>query len=274
MLAATFSMSHLKGGVMKKIALLLSALAFGTSTAIAADLPVKAPPVPFVPDFSWTGVYVGANFGGMWTSQSAFWPNRSPQTLIGNFGHDGSFGVGGLHAGAQYQWTNNWVLGVDFSWFSGFDDTQVTGAPNTGCPNPTFNCSAGLESVVTVGPRLGYAFRDFLFYGTAGYASGEINTSALSVRGIQDDFSKRRDGWFAGAGVDYAVWKGRQTAIIIGLEYKHVDLGTATMISPSDGVAFCSFNCRTIRTSADVVQARFSLKFDPITPLGPVVAKY
>ena len=63
-------------------------------------------------------------------------------------------------------------------------------------------------------------------------------------------------------------------AVIIGLEYKHVDLGTATMISPAGGLAGCAGNCRLIRTSADVVQARFSLKFDPITPLGPVVAKY
>ena len=49
---------------MKKIALLISAFAFGTSAAMAADLPVKAPPMPFIPEFSWTGVYVGANFGG------------------------------------------------------------------------------------------------------------------------------------------------------------------------------------------------------------------
>ena len=186
----------------------------------------------------------------------------------------GSFGVGGLHAGAQYQWANNWVLGVDFSWFSGFDDTQVNGSPNAGCPNPTFTCAAGMSSVVTVGPRVGYAFRDFLFYGTGGWASGEINTSALSVRGFQDNFNQRRDGWFAGTGVDWAVWKGRQTAVVIGLEYKHIDLGTTTMISPFDGAAGCATDCRLIKTSADVVQARFSLKFDPITPLGPVVAKY
>ena len=263
------------GGAMKKIVLLLSALAFGTTAAIAADLPVKAPPMPFVPEFSWTGVYVGANFGGMWTSQSAFWPNRSPQSLVGNFSHDGSFGVGGLHGGAQYQWGNNWVLGVDFAWFAGFNDTQVTGSPNPGCPNPAAICQAGVTSVFTVGPRVGYAFRDFLFYGTGGWASGEINTRGFFpvAGGNFDGFSNRRDGWFAGAGVDYAVWKGRQTAVIIGLDYKHVDLGTATMISPADG-GFCAINCRTIRTSMDVVQARFSLKWDPITPLGPVVAKY
>lgn len=262
----------LGGHVMKKIALLLSALAFGiTTTAMAADLPVKAPPVPFVPEFSWSGVWVGANFGGEWTSQKAFWPNG---TGILNFKHDGSTGVGGLHTGAQYQFGNNWVLGGEVAWFSSFTDSQVIGTPNTGCPNVVFSCSAGLESVVTIGPRLGYAWHDVLFYGTAGWANGEINTRSTSLRGVFDGFSKRQDGWFAGAGVDWAVWKGRQTAIIIGLEYKHIDLGTATMISPADGVSFCSIDCRTIRTSADVVQAKFSLKFDPITPLAPVVAKY
>jgi opacity protein-like surface antigen len=125
---------------------------------------------------------------------------------------------------------------------------------------------------------VGYAWRDVFFYGQGGYASGEINTSSFVRVGpalLQfDNFSKRHDGWFAGAGVDWAVWKGRQTAIVIGLDYKHVDLGTTTMISPGDGVAFCSVDCRSIKTSADVVQARFSLKFDPITPLTPVVAKY
>ncbi|HET7886398.1 MAG TPA: outer membrane beta-barrel protein [Bradyrhizobium sp.] len=256
---------------MQKIALLLSVVAFGTTSAMAADLPVKAPPPVFLPEYSWTGVYVGANFGGAWTSQSAFWPNGFG-TL--NFNHDGSFGVGGLHAGAQYQWANNWVLGLDISWFSGFKDTQVVGTPNAGCPNPADFCAAGLASVVTVGPRLGYAFRDFLVYGTAGYASGEINVSAVTPGGVFDDFSKRKGGWFAGAGVDYAAWKGRQTAIIVGLEYKHIDLGTASMNSPADGVPFCAGDCRLVKTSADVVQARFSLKWDPITPLGPVVAKY
>jgi outer membrane immunogenic protein len=256
---------------MKKIALLLSVLAFGTGTAIAADLPVKAPPPPFIPEFSWTGVWVGANFGGEWTSQKAFWPNSGG---IVNFNHDGSQGVGGLHAGAQYQFGNNWVLGGELAWFSSFNDSQVTGTPNAGCPNPALTCAAGVESVFTVGPRVGYAWHDVLFYGQGGYASGEINTSALARAGFFDNFSRRHDGWFAGAGLDWAVWKGRQTAIIIGLDYKHVDLGTATMISPGDGVSFCALDCRTIRTSMDVVQAKFSIKFDPITPLAPVVAKY
>jgi outer membrane immunogenic protein len=256
---------------MRKIALLLSVLAFGTSSAIAADLPVKAPPPPFIPEFSWTGVYVGADFGGEWSSQKAFWPNSGG---IVNFNHNGSQGVGGLNAGAQYQFSNNWVLGGELAWFSTFNDSQVTGTPNAGCPNPALTCAAGVESVFTVGPRVGYAWHDLLFYGQGGYASGEINTSALSTRGFFDNFSKRHDGWFAGAGADWAVWKGRQTAIVVGLDYKHVDLGTATMISPGDGVSFCALNCRTIKTSMDVVQAKFSIKWDPITPLGPVVAKY
>lgn len=261
---------------MRKLAFALSVLALGTTAAAAADLPVKAPPMLVAPEYSWTGVYVGSNFGGMWTSQDAFWPHRSPQTLVGNFNHDGSTGIGGLHAGAQYQWANNFVLGGELAWFSSFDGMQVTGSPNTGCPALVFGftCQAGVTSIFTVGPRVGYAFHDFLFYGTGGYANGEINTRSFSTLGVFDSFSQRHDGWFAGAGVEYAAWRGRQTAIIVGLEYQHIDLGTATMISPADAVSFCSFDCRTIKTSADIVRARFSLKFDPITPLTPVVAKY
>jgi outer membrane immunogenic protein len=258
---------------MRTLVFALSALAFGTVAASAADLPVKAPPpVVVVPDFSWTGLWVGADFGGEWNSQKAFWPNS---VGIVNFNHSSSQGVGGLHFGGQYQWSNNFVLGGEVAWFSSFNDTMVAGTPLSGCPNAAFTCQAGVESVVTIGPRLGYAWRDVLFYGMGGWASGEIDTRVFSNNVQQDNFSRRHDGWFAGAGIDWAAWKGRQTAIIIGLEYKHVDLGTATMISPVDGFSTCiGVNCRTIRTSMDVVQAKFSIKFDPITPLAPVVARY
>src|ERR1700760_2616336 len=99
---------------MRTLVFALSALAFGTVAASAADLPVKAPPPVFVPEFSWTGIYVGANFGGEWISQKAFWPN-SVGTV--NFNHSSSQGVGGLHFGGQYQWSNNFVLGGEVAWF-------------------------------------------------------------------------------------------------------------------------------------------------------------
>jgi opacity protein-like surface antigen len=36
-------------------------------TARAADMPVKAAPVP-LPPYNWSGFYLGANLGGAWTS--------------------------------------------------------------------------------------------------------------------------------------------------------------------------------------------------------------
>ena len=48
-------------------ALGLSVLATSLATsALAADLPVKAPPVPAVQAVSWTGLYVGGHAGYAW----------------------------------------------------------------------------------------------------------------------------------------------------------------------------------------------------------------
>ena len=51
---------------------LVAALAVGACIpAHAADMPVKAPPSPIAaPPYDWSGLYVGGNFGGAWTSGS------------------------------------------------------------------------------------------------------------------------------------------------------------------------------------------------------------
>src|ERR1700710_1056862 len=59
---------------MKKLAIAAvagSALLTGIVTASAADMAVKAAPIPMAPAvFSWTGFYIGANVGGAWTPNS------------------------------------------------------------------------------------------------------------------------------------------------------------------------------------------------------------
>src|SRR3954463_4245595 len=56
---------------MKKLAIAAvagSALLTSIVTANAADMAVKAAPIPMAPAvFSWTGFYIGANVGGAWT---------------------------------------------------------------------------------------------------------------------------------------------------------------------------------------------------------------
>ena len=64
--------------------------------AIAADMPIKAPPPPPVAYYDWSGAYIGFNAGGIWNET-----NRN--FLVGgavnpNFSTNDSDGVLGFHA--------------------------------------------------------------------------------------------------------------------------------------------------------------------------------
>src|SRR3977135_1691979 len=108
------TVSSTEEGCMKKFLLAGAAvLAFG-ATAAAADLgarPVyKAAPVAVTPVFSWTGFYIGGNFGGLWSRKEFASPGVT-------FTNDPSGVLGGVQGGFDWQ-TGMWVFGVqgDFDW--------------------------------------------------------------------------------------------------------------------------------------------------------------
>src|SRR5436190_732135 len=132
--------------------------------AMAADMPVKAPPVVI---YDWSGAYVGVDFG---------W---------GRSRYDAQFFVPGLptfpftrssdqwlvsgHIGGQVQWS--WlVLGVE-----GGAAAFVGHQEAIACPSVIVGCAASavvrgrLSEVWTAGGRLGVAFNQWMVYGTAGY---------------------------------------------------------------------------------------------------------
>src|SRR5215470_4509788 len=114
---------------MKKLVVAALASAALIAPAVAADLaprPVyKAPPPPPPPVWSWTGFYIGSNFG--WIG--------STENTITNTGTDGGLGglgtylgvggipgsvdakhsnfIGGGQIGYNWQWTPNWVVGLE-----------------------------------------------------------------------------------------------------------------------------------------------------------------
>src|SRR5215472_14356534 len=95
--------------------LLLSAVAtliLAPAAASAADLrmPVKAPPAPMPPPFSWTGFYIGGNLGGAW------FRNDVTDTFGLNFDNGNNNGVfiGGGQVGFNYQVGN--YAGGNFVW--------------------------------------------------------------------------------------------------------------------------------------------------------------
>src|SRR5262245_47560881 len=65
---------------MKKL-LLANLAGFAISVTVAAhaaDMPTKALPAPIsVPPYNWSGFYIGANFGGAWTSGSLAIPDNN-----------------------------------------------------------------------------------------------------------------------------------------------------------------------------------------------------
>lgn len=56
---------------MKKFLLASVALAAIAGPAMAADMPIKAPPPPPVVYYDWTGAYIGFNAGSTWSHWSA-----------------------------------------------------------------------------------------------------------------------------------------------------------------------------------------------------------
>jgi outer membrane immunogenic protein len=43
--------------------------------AIAADMPVKAPPIRVDLPYNWSGFYIGGGVGGAWTEANRFMPD-------------------------------------------------------------------------------------------------------------------------------------------------------------------------------------------------------
>src|SRR5690242_11167254 len=89
---------------MRKRMLVLAAAVLGltASSAFAADLGVRAPPVTPAPvATTWTGFYAGLNAGGGWANVSS-----------DNVSSDLSGFVGGGQLG--YNWeSGNWLLGIE-----------------------------------------------------------------------------------------------------------------------------------------------------------------
>ncbi len=208
---------------MKRILLATVAVAALSAPAAAADLavkyPVKAIPAPV---FSWTGFYIGANFGfgGGQTEITQFAPFNP---LSGSIDLNSSgFFVGG-QIGYNYQLANNVVVGLeaDLQW----SDIEAKYQENPLSGTTAFNdrASVKLDYFGTVRARLGYAYDRFLPYITGGAAYGKTKFSTNIWNGISDE-SSTRWGWTVGAGAEYAItnnWTFKA-------EYLYVDLGEAS----------------------------------------------
>ena len=86
-------------------------IAFG-QVSTAADIPAKAlrPAITSLPVNNWTGLYVGANVGGAWsTTDWTFFNGATFEPISQN----ASSWVAGGQIGYLYQFNPRWVAGLD-----------------------------------------------------------------------------------------------------------------------------------------------------------------
>jgi outer membrane immunogenic protein len=220
------------------------------SSALAADMPVKAPPpvAPAAYYHSWSGFYVGAHVGYGWghfgfrdpyvkLDQPIFF---LPGLFVGvplERDFKGSGFLGGLQAGVNAQF-GSIVVGVegDASWMDIDGEFRST----SGIPQlltTSEGVSANLKWLATLRGRVGVALDRFLVYGTGGVAFGGVdaagditvtlsNPGALALPSpatLSLAASERRThiGWTAGGGVEGMITSN----ISAKLEYLYADLG-------------------------------------------------
>ncbi|WP_314953929.1 outer membrane protein [Bradyrhizobium cosmicum] len=273
---------------MKRLFLATSALIVAGS-AQAADLGArpytKAPVVAAVP-FSWTGCYVGGHVGGGW-SRTGFtdpaiatgvpgFPVTTTGALPGDrIGVNGDGVVGGVQAGCDYQFSNNWVIGIAGD-FAGTDIHGVANDPFFGgkSGNPA-TLSSRTDWVASVTGRVGYTWDRFLVYGKGGVGFAHDRYSLdnfITVGGFfcgppfiacNATTSTDRVGWTAGAGVEWA-FAPNWSALV---EYNHYgfDSKRVGFVNPAGSTALID-----IRQDIDIVKVGINYRFGG----SAVVAKY
>ena len=226
-------------------------------SALAADLPVKAPPLPGCPGCNWNGFYVGVNLGG------SIGHDRSQDSIslnpTGNFGGALAPGVanpisstvysqspqgwlGGGQAGFNWQ-TGHIVLGAegDWDWARQRDNLQI----NNYIASGSFVAPAAygysdeekINWLATVRGRVGWASGYTLAYVTGGVAFGGVESNytfqslgnlVFATAPAAASFSTTKTGWVIGSGVETSLgWMGANHWSA-KLEYLYVDLGTVS----------------------------------------------
>jgi outer membrane immunogenic protein len=188
---------------------------FAPLSVLAADLPPRAAPAPYVPAayaptiYNWTGFYIGGHAGGGFADSS--WSD--PFTGASNsFSKSGFLGGGQVGANVQF---NALVLGAegDFSW------TNLKGSGTDSIGN-AINTNTDWTSTIT--GRVGVAFDRLLVYGKGGVAFAHDQSSLTDLAGNTANTTLTRTGWTAGGGLEYALdnhWSAK-------VEYDYLGFGS------------------------------------------------
>jgi outer membrane immunogenic protein len=244
-----------------------SNVAFSNIAAQAADIPrpvYKAPVA--VPMYNWSGLYVGGQAG--WAFSDSTWDtNATNNAVFVTENHKENSWIAGGQLGLRWQFSNNWVIGVEGMW-SGVDLNTNEVSPTlaaTGSPN-RFR-GTDISSIYSVTGQLGYAWDRFMIYGKGGWAGGEVDRSTLNANnGVFSAISQNASGWTAGGGAEWAFGNGWSVAV----EYAYYDLNAGSVEAvQSNGN---QFTYGDIDSQIHTIVGRLNYTFN--WSKAPVVAKY
>jgi outer membrane immunogenic protein len=242
--------------------------------ALAADMPVKAPPIAPVPYYNWSGCHIGAHVGTGW-GRKEFTDYTEPNfPRAFRFAPPGevirvnvSGAIGGGQAGCDFQFAPNWVVGagVDFSF------ADIKGA----AVDPFFdykNLRARTHWLATATGRLGFAMDRTMIYAKGGAAWArdryDINAASIFLPGVFPDAhttaAETRSGWTVGFGIERAIWDNWS----IKLEFDHYEFGTRRVVLFDPNYDPTQAD---IRQRIDAVKIGVNYRFGAS---GPVSARY
>jgi len=216
----------IRGHAMKRILFGIAAItAIIATPALAADMPLKAPPMPPAV-WNWTGFYVGVDGGYGWNRSTGDNTDINPAGVVFGPGAGGPTGTavsprGGLVGGeAGYNWQHGtFLFGVetDLQW----SHIQQANTVNAPCCEPALASPAGtdlwsvnanLDWFGTTRGRIGFLPDPrLLLYVTGGAIYGEAKltgnwfASATPTFSYPSAASSTRAGGVVGAGVEYAL---------------------------------------------------------------------
>jgi high affinity Mn2+ porin len=218
---------------------LLAGIGFGLlaldGPAVAADMPVKAPHIQAV--FDWTGLYIGAHAGYSHGSSSSALSDPALATTSSAV----SGVIGGVQAGYNYRLSSGLLLGVEAD--ITFPNYLTSNSVVSLLATPQSNVTEQWDYVATARGRVGYAADPWLTYATGGFAwAGErfLNSPAL---GTDEKILHTRLGWAAGGGVEYAFaphWSAR-------LEYLYSRFERAEINFPSGAQYTSTLDFQSLR---------------------------
>jgi outer membrane immunogenic protein len=257
-----------RGARMRKLLLATSVLAAMVMAApvSAADLAVKARPLPPPPVFSWSGCYIGVHVGAGW-QVSSFTGGEGGGTAASGIG-----AVGGAQAGCNAQW-RAFVIGFEGEfWGSSLYDREFAQGGDFVFDAQSRNRWDGAISV-----RSGVAFDRAFVYGKLGVVWGKFDYTIDASFDVDESLTVRGNathtGVLIGVGFEYALTDNWTTKF----EYNYIDYGNKIVDFTSTfcevgGVCETEITRQTVKERKQLAKLGLNYKFG--VGKEPVRARY